>query len=96
MPEAPPPSALAGWDGVLADLETRLADGAGTDWTPPTGLGPLPPDLRERATALAAAQQAALRAARDELERVGRELAAAARTAPSRAPEPSVYVDTVA
>lgn len=64
----------ATWEGVLADFQARidlatqcLDEGRELDlsllaaWTPPTGLGPLPSHLRERAISISG-QQTALEA----------------------------------
>lgn len=68
-----PPSSVHTWNSVLELLEAAvsaaeksLADPLGplatarslsSQWTPPSLQGPLPNELRQRATALAAAQQ---------------------------------------
>ena len=54
--------ALAELEGDVLDAQDSLARGRadeiatwgrrGSDWVPPVGLGPLPPDLRERAVRL--------------------------------------------
>ena len=71
-------------EGRLEDAATwgRRAD----DWVPPSGLGPLPPDLRERAAALLQHQ---LAVAEELVERIiqsrrQRDLAARMSYAPSR------------
>ncbi len=86
----------AGWAAVLDDLEKRLTLGEHTGWVPPTGLGPLPPELQPRARALLAAQQDAMRHAEAELDRLGRELTALRRPPGTRATDGAAYIDTVA
>lgn len=61
-------------------------------WKPPTDLGPMPTELRERAVALLAEQRESLHTL-DELHReTGRHLAAV-RSIPSTRDDQSVYLD---
>ena len=84
------------WTAVLSDLEQRLALGEGSEWLPPEGVGPLPPELAPRALKLLAAQQGALRRTEAELDRIGRKLTALRRPAAGRSPDAPAYVDTMA
>jgi hypothetical protein len=74
------------WEGVLERLERDLdalratvedLDGqpaAPPAFTPPPGLGPMPPELARRAIGLAAAYDEAVKRAEAEAQRVGEEL----------------------
>ncbi|MDN4613424.1 hypothetical protein P5G50_03060 [Leifsonia sp. F6_8S_P_1B] len=93
--------ALAAWTDALERLEQvlreALAGGAFEPgvWTPPAGLGPLPVELRERATRLLDAQQHTLRHLADMRRSTARHLSAV-RSVPRDASGPApVYVDLV-
>jgi hypothetical protein len=82
-------------DGWLLELDrleaATRAVAPGLDWEPPTGLGPLPEELRPRAVRIAAAQQQAIRRATDARRTTASHLAAVGAAAP--APVHPVYLD---
>jgi hypothetical protein len=70
-----------------------VADAADdSPWVPPTHLGPLPGDLRERAERLLADQRDSIRTLEDLHRETGRHLAAV-RAVPSPRDGQSVYLD---
>jgi hypothetical protein len=80
--------------GVEQGVEQGAELGA---WQPPTGLGPLPPELGERARRLAQRQQGAVERVWQALASTGQRLAASRRTGPPATRKgTSVYVDTTA
>ena len=99
---------LRRWIEVLDELELTLtAAGEATSegeepdasrrtavvrWKAPQGLGPIPNELVERATKLAAAQQEAIRELRADMRQNRQELAFVD-AVPSRASGRSVYLD---
>ena len=101
-------AALHRWIAVLDELELTLtaaaeatSEGEGPDasrrtavvrWKAPQGLGPIPNELVERATKLAAAQQEAIRALRADMRQNRQELAFL-EAVPTRASGRSVYLD---
>jgi hypothetical protein len=88
-----------GWDAALDELENRLAaclsgrieELAG--WTPPSGLPAVPPELRERAASLTAAQRDALAHLESERIRVLTELSAVRSPARPAVRNMGVYFD---
>ena len=90
------------WAEVIAELEAATRDAgdlttvtdaaADAAWTPPTDLGELPADLRERALALLADQRASLHDLGELHRETGRHLAAV-RAVPSTRQDQSVYLD---
>jgi hypothetical protein len=78
-----------------AVAEVRRAGASGTEpatWSAPADIGPLPEDLRERATRLLAEQEAAMAELRSA-QRVNRSHSAVLRALPHRAGKTSVYLD---
>jgi hypothetical protein len=74
-----PDATLERWSALLDELERDVeSDGArgGTPWRPPTGLGPIPAQLIERAQAIAAAQQDTITELEDEQRSIRRHLTA--------------------
>ncbi|MGM0928698.1 MAG: hypothetical protein ACQEXN_03185 [Actinomycetota bacterium] len=101
-------SDLRRWIEVLDELELMLATAAEVTsegeepdasrrtavvlWKAPEGLGPIPNELVERATKLAAAQQEAIRELRADM-RQNRQEVAFLDAVPTRASGRSVYLD---
>jgi hypothetical protein len=89
---------LERWTRLLDDLERSLATGGASDestgWRPPSGLSPLPSELRGRAEALLAAQTEAIAALRTEQNSAARHLAALKTVPPGRDGSRPVYLDT--
>ena len=74
-----PDATLERWTALLDELEQdlgRTGDPTADAWRPPTGLGPIPAELISRAQKLAAAQQDAMVAIREEQSSTRRHLAA--------------------
>jgi hypothetical protein len=100
---SPEPTDRAAWLEVLDLLEDAVEqagrpDGSGgsetepAPWTPPTGIGPLPEDLADRARTLLAAQESAMAELR-AAQRTNRSHAGVLRALPHRAGTSSVYLD---
>ena len=98
--------AHAGWVAALDELEAfaltvDATGGAGLDdaaprllsWTPPTGLGPLPRELADRAAAVAVTQRDALAQVDDARLVVLRHLEFVRSVEASHQPERPVYLD---
>ncbi|MBP1240031.1 hypothetical protein ABID92_001829 [Frigoribacterium sp. PvP120] len=98
--------AHAGWAAALDELEALAltvdaTGGADLDdsaprllsWTPPTGLGPLPAELADRAADVAAAQRDALAQVDDARLVVLRHLDVVRTVEASHQPERPVYLD---
>jgi hypothetical protein len=92
----------AAWLAALDELEAvagrdpqAAADGAGVSgaWTPPAGLGPLPPELAGRASAVASVQRGALARLDAARKAVLAHLGAVRSVESSREPERPVYLD---
>jgi hypothetical protein len=93
----------AAWLAALEELEAVAgrdpqADGpssvAGTGvWTPPTGLGPLPAELADRAAAVAGVQRGALARLDAARKAVLAHLGAVRTVESSHEPERPVYLD---
>lgn len=91
------------WEAALADLEATLerdaADvtaAAGTAWSEPTGLGPIPRDLVGRASRLLAAQRDRMTAVEDARRVTLEHLGALRAVDATRTPQASVYLDASA
>jgi hypothetical protein len=97
---SPEPTDRAAWLEVLDLMEDAVAQAGrpgGSEaepapWAPPSGIGSLPEDLRERATALLTAQEAAIAQLRSA-QRANRSHSAVLRALPHRAGTTSVYLD---
>jgi hypothetical protein len=74
------------------DVSTATDAAADVAWTPPTDLGPMPAELRERAAALVAEQRESLHTLNELQRETGRHLAAV-RAVPSTRQDQSVYLD---
>jgi len=93
----------AAWLAALDELEAiagrdpqvgaERADGPQAAWTPPSGLGPLPAELAERAAAVAGAQRTALARLDAARKAVLAHLGAVRSVESAREPERPVYLD---
>lgn len=91
-------SRLARWEAVLTDLEASAAkahegNAVPSPWAPPVGLGPLPPELADRALEVVAAQRAALKRVEDARTGVLGHLGALRSLDALREPRAAVYLD---
>jgi hypothetical protein len=85
-------AALEALSASATDLDSVGDAAADAPWTPPTHLGPMPGELRERAERLLAEQQDSMRNLEDLHRETGRHLAAV-RAVPSPRDGQSVYLD---
>jgi hypothetical protein len=90
-------AALDDFAGRLAAQRAALTDGTVDqlpDFEPPSGLGPLPASLEQRARELLADNEAVTAALAAAAGRAGRELAALSRMTPDDTrPAPAAFVD---
>ncbi|WP_298229244.1 hypothetical protein [Gryllotalpicola sp.] len=95
------PESLTLWESVLERIETDLAAAAAGGevprWDAPTGMPPLPEELRERTRRLLAAQADLLERAHDTKADLGRRLAAlnALRPLAATTTAKPVYIDAI-
>jgi hypothetical protein len=90
---------LAGWTEALDRMESELRGALArthpVPWRPPLGLGPIPPELQERAARLIEAQLHTIRYLEDVRQTTARHLAAVrAVPRPEAGPRP-VYFDLI-
>ena len=85
---------------MLAAMEAAAAPDAGettwestTPWSPPAELGPMPPELHDRARRLIGTQRAAISRLAEEQRAVGRHLAALRTVPVVTDATQSVYLD---
>jgi hypothetical protein len=93
LPEAQPQPQPEAWSDALDELEYRLRHPDVSDWTPPENLGPIPPELEERARALLDAQREALDAMNAQREEIGRHLSAVKSVPSAHDSARSIYLD---
>lgn len=98
----------AGWEALLTsleqDLDTQVAGSVtgpaagplAAAWAEPTGLGPVPRDLVDRASRLVAAQRDRVRALEAERAAVLEHLGALRAVDATREPRGAVYLDASA
>ncbi|OII12799.1 hypothetical protein BIU97_02305 [Curtobacterium sp. MCBA15_009] len=91
----------AGWEALLTSLEQDAAGQtagptAVTDWSEPTGLGPIPRDLVGRASRLLAAQRDRLAVLEADRRATLEHLGALRAVDATREPRGSVYLDASA
>ena len=94
MPDSRTQSAR--WAEVLTALECDLENSGSTDgtaWTAPVGLGPLPPELTERAARLVEGQHASIESLRYAQQDVRRHLTALRSVPSTQREDQAVYLD---
>lgn len=88
-----------GWDDALTQMEHDLQGALATidpvPWRPPIALGPIPPELMERAARILEAQMHTIRYLEDVRQTTAKHLAAV-RAVPAAEPGPHpVYFDLI-
>jgi hypothetical protein len=89
----PETSSEGSWPDTLDQLERALRDPDASGWTPPENLGPIPPELEDRARALLQAQRDAIEAMSEQREQIGRHLSAVKSVPSAHDSARSVYLD---
>lgn len=97
-PDEPVREALA-WSDALDVLENELhgalAQATPVPWRPPAGLGPIPPELKDRAARLLEAQLHTIRYLQDVRQTTARHLAAVRSVPRSEVGAHPVYFDLI-